>query len=826
MFTVPAGTTVNYFDGGGEACNGEGGAYANNQDATAQICPDAPGSVITIEFLEVDIETRTDPVCWDFLNIFDGDDVTDPQVFTGCGEEGFQACASLAGDGSDGGGVEEGPNDIHGSNVALPLNPVNNVYTSTDASGCLTVNFTSDGSVPQGGWVAEVTATSTCPPAVDAEDITHPTGNGVDEMFMVPPGATVSYVDAGGEGCDGEGSYPLDQNSVARLCPDGSAMGSVISIEFLDVDLETRTDPVCWDFLNVYDGNGTGGTQLFTGCGEEGFADCAVSPGDGGDGGGVEAGPNDIHGTNVAAPLAPVNNVFTSTDISGCLTVEFISDGSVDEGGWVANVMASGGDSDCESNLVCNDIEVFLDVDGQFVIDEMTEMDATAGSTFTPGDELTFTQDTFMCGDVGTVDVTIFLNQDGDEADDECDIVVTVTDSIAPTITLTDGDVTLDDQGNAVLIGGDDDAAEDACGLASVELNMNNFGCEDIGMFEVEVTATDVNGNVAMDTVTVTINFTEPDLGCITEINVTLNENCQTAIIPEMVLAGNTVCLDQFAFDIVVMDDDTTNGPIIDGCGRFIYTIETGDGGVAPTVNGFVGDFAPDNFTTTLIGNGAGGDVASVDFAANNEELTLSTSSDFTCGGELSAEATIMIPSNGTIAFDFEHNATEDASFDIFMVSLEGTMTDITSNNTSGSVSEEVETGAMLMFKATEVDGCFSTVNDLIIRNLVFQSNVAPLMELQNFLGCWGYVNAEDKTSPRIQDSIVAPAELFCVDLPTVNLNELPANVSRCFEVDAAGNVAAGFYFTALGQRLAAGSATGVIPGFFDGCSAMEICVN
>ncbi|PHI17919.1 hypothetical protein CEQ90_20635, partial [Lewinellaceae bacterium SD302] len=194
------------------------------------------------------------------------------------------------------------------------------------------------------------------------------------------------------------------------------------------------------------------------------------------------------------------------------------------------------------------------------------------------------------------------------------------------------------------------------------------------------VTATDVNGNVAAELIDVTVDFIEPELGCINEVNVTLDENCETTLIPEMVLAGNTVCLSEFDLDIVVMDSDTTNGAVIDGCGQFIYTIEAGDGS----------------------------------------------------------------------------------------------------------------------------DG----------------------MVLENFLGCWGYVNAEDKTSPRIQDSIVAPAELFCVDLPTVNLNELPANVSRCFEVDAAGNVAAGFYFTALGQRLAAGSATGVIPGFFDGCSAMEICVN
>jgi hypothetical protein len=156
-FTVTAGTTVGYFDSGGQACNGEGGAYGNNEDGVAVICPDVAGSTITIEFLDVDVETRGTPACWDFMTIHDGNSTGDPVLFNGCGEDGFPGCSSLAGDGSDGGATEAGPNDINGSNDG---NPANNIFTSSAGNGCLTVSFDSDTSVPQGGWDALASASA------------------------------------------------------------------------------------------------------------------------------------------------------------------------------------------------------------------------------------------------------------------------------------------------------------------------------------------------------------------------------------------------------------------------------------------------------------------------------------------------------------------------------------------------------------------------------------------------------------------------------------------------------------------------------------------
>ena len=184
-FTVECGTALtDYFDSGGEGCDITGaGSYDNNANTVAILCPSDPGQPITLEFFEVDIETRGTPACWDFLTIHDGNSTAAPVLFDGCGEEGFDACpGGFAGDGSDGGGVEGGPNDINASASGVPAN-VNNIWTSSDATGCLTVAFTSDGSVDQGGWIATLGCEAVAVPGCDITcpaDIAVPCEGGAD----------------------------------------------------------------------------------------------------------------------------------------------------------------------------------------------------------------------------------------------------------------------------------------------------------------------------------------------------------------------------------------------------------------------------------------------------------------------------------------------------------------------------------------------------------------------------------------------------------------------------------------------------------------------
>jgi hypothetical protein len=125
-------------------------------------------------------------------------------------------------------------------------------------------------------------------------------------------------------------------------------------------------------------------------------------------------------------------------------------------------------------------------------------------------------------------------------------------------------------------------SVSDNCSTTSqmvITVAPSSFRCAEIGDNEVQVTATDASGNATMVGATVSIGFVEPTFSCLSEINLTLNNDCQATMIPSMLLTGNMTCINEFPFSITVEDEDPSNGPIVDGCGHFRYTItSTGTG--------------------------------------------------------------------------------------------------------------------------------------------------------------------------------------------------------------------------------------------------------
>ncbi|MCR9103527.1 MAG: T9SS type A sorting domain-containing protein, partial [bacterium] len=240
-FTITQGTTRMYFDDGGPDCDGTGGEYSNNVSSVAVLCPDVPGSFITLRFLEVDVETRSSvsPPCWDYLRIYDGNSTAAALINSGCGEEGFADCSGFPGDGGDGGGVENGPDDINGLNSSSPWSAV---YISTSPDGCLSVEFDSDGSVQEGGWVAEVIASSvgttpTCDDGIQNGDET-----GVDCGGSCAPCAT----------CD-DGIQNGDETGVD--CGGSCAPCQVTCENFeLTINFDNFASETSWEMTNI---NGT-----------------------------------------------------------------------------------------------------------------------------------------------------------------------------------------------------------------------------------------------------------------------------------------------------------------------------------------------------------------------------------------------------------------------------------------------------------------------------------------------------------------------------------------------------------------------------------------
>ncbi|SEQ43891.1 hypothetical protein SAMN05444359_1101, partial [Neolewinella agarilytica] len=324
------------------------------------------------------------------------------------------------------------------------------------------------------------------------------------------------------------------------------------------------------------------------------------------------------------------------------------------------------------------------------------------------------------------------------------------------------------------------------------------------------------------------------NLACITSINLTLNDNCQGLVIPEMVLTGEFGCLDPNSLTIIVMDEDPSNGPIVDGCGTFNYTV-TGEGlsGGGGSADGFTGDFAGSNWTVTDNSNDDEQQLASATFTESTLVMS-TTGSPFGVGGgtDFELSASIMFSGMSTVSFDYDLNGVDDGFDDAIIVfNFEGDVVEEVLNTdepASGSATFDVEAGYTLEFRI-EDDG-LQPIGDILATILTISNfsveGGAPAAEF-TFNNCWGIVNAEDKTPPAV---VTTPddVELLCVDIDGNTLTTLDETVNKCYRVSSAtGATVPGSMATALRNRLFAGGSSPLVPTFTDGCTEeIEVCVN
>ncbi len=152
------------------------------------------------------------------------------------------------------------------------------------------------------------------------------------------------FTDDGGDTAD----YSTGTTTQTIICPDGAGH---VEVNFLSFDVEDRTTTVCWDELYVFDGP----TNL----------DTPITPSSIGVGGNTTGGfcwdPVNAQGTGDLS-----GQTLISTHESGCLTFEFVSDASVPEAGWVADVVCV---DNCPWDLNPNgviDINDFLEFNSAF----------------------------------------------------------------------------------------------------------------------------------------------------------------------------------------------------------------------------------------------------------------------------------------------------------------------------------------------------------------------------------------------------------------------------------------------------------------------------
>lgn len=234
IYNMPGGTintcSGTFYDTGGSAGN-----YLNGANITQTFCSSTPGQAIQLAFSSFTLESS-----YDYMYIYDGPNTASPSLGT------FSGSTS--------------PGTITGS------------------GSCITIVFTSDGSVVYSGWAATISCVVPPPPSTNYN----------------MPGGTINtcvgnFYDTGGSGS----TYGNSQNITTTFC--SSTPGQSIQLAFSSFNTESG-----FDVMTIYDGPNTGSPVIgsYTG---------STSPG-------------------------------TVVSSSTCITVVFTSDGSVTYAGWAAAI--------------------------------------------------------------------------------------------------------------------------------------------------------------------------------------------------------------------------------------------------------------------------------------------------------------------------------------------------------------------------------------------------------------------------------------------------------------------------------------------------------
>uniref|UniRef100_UPI00386CCF81 hypothetical protein n=1 Tax=Algibacter sp. Ld11 TaxID=649150 RepID=UPI00386CCF81 len=240
--------------------------------------------------------------------------------------------------------------------------------------------------------------------------------------------------------------------------------------------------------------------------------------------------------------------------------------------------------------VICQDFTAQLDTTGNVTI---TTANIDNGSSDACGiDTITLDVTTFNCDNIGNNAVTLTVT-DLNGNSDSCTANVTVEDNVAPTALCQAITVQLDATGNASITADQiDNGSTDACGIASLALDITTFDCTSVGDNTVELTVTDNNGNSSICTTTVTVEDNVPPTALCQAITVQLDNTGNASITPNQIDNGSidscgvdTLTLDITTFDCSNIGDNTVELTVTDinGNSATCTTTVTVEDNIPPT---------------------------------------------------------------------------------------------------------------------------------------------------------------------------------------------------------------------------------------------------
>ncbi|MCC5946766.1 MAG: HYR domain-containing protein, partial [Bernardetiaceae bacterium] len=254
---------------------------------------------------------------------------------------------------------------------------------------------------------------------------------------------------------------------------------------------------------------------------------------------------------------------WTATDVNGNLSV--------------ADVFTVTVEDNEDPIAICQGFPLVLDADGNGSITPADINNGSNDNCTADGDLiLSLSQTTFDCGDVGANTVTLTVT-DAAGNSSSCDATVTVLDNTDPIAICQNITVQLDATGNVSITPADiDNGSNDACGIASLALDITDFDCDDVGANTVTLTVTDNNGNPSTCTATVTVQDLLPPTAICQNLTISLDPITGTASVLPTDVNDNSIdncaisdfALSQTDFDCNDVGANTVTLTVIDAGGN------------------------------------------------------------------------------------------------------------------------------------------------------------------------------------------------------------------------------------------------------------------
>lgn len=196
-----------------------------------------------------------------------------------------------------------------------------------------------------------------------------------------------------------------------------------------------------------------------------------------------------------------------------------------------------------------NNTTIYLDENG---LASITANDINDGSIDNCDiDSMYLDIDSFDCSDVGfnTINFTVIDYQSNSAS---TTAQVTVSDTLAPTVFAIDTTIYLDQFGQAFISAIEIDSGSfDNCQIDSISIDIDSFGCMNLGVNTIQLTAVDIHSNTASTTAQVTVKDSIDPVVFVSNQTIYLDESGEASVTVLNIDSGST---DNCGIDTMYID--------------------------------------------------------------------------------------------------------------------------------------------------------------------------------------------------------------------------------------------------------------------------------